>query len=53
MRKQVPGKVMRGQRWEDVDFFIAKGGTEVVDLYVEGKDRITADGAAVYRSCIS
>lgn len=30
-------KVMRGLRWKDVDFFVSKGGTEMVELYVEGK----------------
>lgn len=30
-------KVMRGLRWKDVEFFTSKGGSELVELYVEGK----------------
>ena len=30
-------KVMRGLRWKDVEFFTSKAGSELVELYVEGK----------------
>lgn len=30
-------KVMRGLRWKDVALFTSKGGSELVELYVEGK----------------
>jgi hypothetical protein len=36
-KRDEKSKVMRGLRWKDVEFFVSKGGTEMVELFVQGK----------------